>query len=247
MSFNDILTISAGNAIIGSDTPSESPQIEIYIPEFSLSKYQVTNQQYSEFIDSCGYENSNFWSEEGFEWLQQNKITCPAFWHMERYTQPTQPVTGVSYYEAEAYARWKKGRLPTEVEWEKAARGAEGFIYPWGDKEPDLTIANFSPDFVPVEIASVAVNKYPHNTSPFGCQQMAGNLYEWCSDYFHTDTPECRNDQFYKEIRESRRRVLKGGAWTVDASRLRAAARWSYTPNLRDNIIGFRVAYDKRK
>ncbi|WP_299142902.1 SUMF1/EgtB/PvdO family nonheme iron enzyme [uncultured Vibrio sp.] len=133
-----------------------------------------------------------------------------------------------------------------EVEWEKAARGTQGITYPWGQDKPTLAIANFSPGYVPIEIASVDVDKFPKNVSPFGCYQMAGNLYEWCSDYFHTDTPQKRDMDFYREERRSRRRVLKGGAWTTDASRLRAAARWSYTPDLRDNIIGFRIAQDVR-
>ncbi|MCG7585296.1 SUMF1/EgtB/PvdO family nonheme iron enzyme [Photobacterium sp. OFAV2-7] len=246
MSLDKMILIPCGTAYVGSDTVSESPKVLVDIPAFRISKHQVTNSQFRAFIESGGYDKADFWSKDGFAWLKESKQMQPAFWDESRYTGDNQPVTGISFYEAEAYAKWANGRLPTEVEWEKAARGTQGITYPWGQDEPTLAIANFSPDYVPIEIASVDVDKFPKNVSPFGCYQMAGNLYEWCSDYFHTDTPQKRNMDFYREERVSRRRVLKGGAWTTDASRLRAAARWSYTPDLRDNIIGFRIAQDVR-
>ncbi|MEE3663752.1 SUMF1/EgtB/PvdO family nonheme iron enzyme [Brenneria sp. g21c3] len=246
MNLNKMILIPSGIAYVGSETVSESPMVEVNIDTFRISKYQVTNYQFREFIINGGYDKPDNWSEEGYAWLKHTNNVQPAFWNENRYSGNNQPVTGVSFYEAEAYAKWLKCRLPTEVEWEKAARGTQGLTYPWGKEEPTLAIANFAPDYVPVEIASVDVDQFPENISPFGCIQMAGNLYEWCSDYFHTDTPQQRFIDFYQETRVSRRRVLKGGAWTTDASRLRAAARWSYTPDLRDNIIGFRIVQDVR-
>ena len=236
--------VPSGSALIGSSTPSESPQISIEVPAFEITINQITNHEFNLFMQTDGYSKSQYWSKEGWAWINEQKIVKPAFWDNTRYNQPNQPVTGVSFYESEAFSRWVGGRLPTETEWEKAARGIQGNKYPWGDDTPTLEIANYSPDFVPVEISAVNVDQYPNNKSSFGCQQMAGNLFEWCVDFFHTDTPTQRHKSFIVENRPSRRRVLKGGAWTTDISRLCCAARWSYTPNLRDNIIGLRVAFD---
>lgn len=238
------ISIPKGNAIIGSNRVSEGPAISIFVDDFFISKYQISNSNFNLFIKDSGYLKSEYWSNKGWSWRNEMNISEPAFWNNEMYNQPNQPVTGVSFYEAEAYANWLGGRLPTEVEWEKAARGVEGQDYPWGNEPPTLDIANFSPDYVPVEIAAVDIDKYENNVSPFGCQQMSGNLYEWCSDNFHTNTPQVRTEDFVMENRVSRRKVLKGGAWTTDISRLRASSRWSYTPDLRDNIVGFRVVFN---
>jgi iron(II)-dependent oxidoreductase len=236
--------IQGGTAMLGSEASDESPVCTVSISPFLLGKHTVTNEEFRTFIEAGGYRRAQFWSPEGYSFIVENKIEEPAFFADARFNAPRQPVSGVSFFEAEAFARFVGGRLPTEAEWEFAGRGENGLTYPWGDVSPTLRVANYAPDFVPVRRAPSPVDRFPKNCSPFGCLQMSGNVFEWCVDYFHPDTPARRAGENFIEDRPSNRRVLKGGAWTTDADRIRLAARWSYTPDLRDNILGFRVAFD---
>jgi len=238
-----LVFIPEGEAVIGSDEAGEYPQKVIFVPAFYIQKYAVSNAQYSKFIDDKGYERAELWNIEGRDWLKQACVSYPAFWNDSLYAQDSQPVTGISFYEASAYAQWIGGRLPLEVEWEKAARGTNGSTYPWGEKKPNLKIANFAPGFVPVNRAAVSVTDYPENESYYGCRQMSGNVFEWCEDFFHFDNAILSSQQLM-DVRPSGRHVLKGGAWTTGESRLRSSARWSYSPHLRDNILGMRVVFD---
>lgn len=236
--------VPTGIAIVGSDMPYEGPPCQVKVAGFEIMEHCVTNKEYSQFIQDGGYERTDLWSSSGWAWRLTSNALRPAFWLDQKYNDPAQPVTGVNFYEANAFAKWVGGRLPTEIEWERAARGEDGREFPWGNEPPDMNIANFAPDFVPVETSAVEVSRYPMNVSPLGCFQMAGNVFEWCSDYFHIDTPQRRIAGVDFEDRISPRRVLKGGAWVTGLSRLRSAARWSYSPEFRDNIVGIRLAFD---
>jgi gamma-glutamyl hercynylcysteine S-oxide synthase len=240
----DWVHIPPSPAWIGADYPGEGPPKQLDIPGFFIGRYAVNNGEFAHFIEDDGYRRPEFWSAKDFVWLKSLNINEPAFWREALFNLPEKPVTGVSFYEAQAYARWVGGRLPTEIEWEKAARGTQGASYPWGEEEPDASCANFAPDFVPVNIAPIKVLDCALGDSPYGCRQMAGNVNEWCSDFFHIDTPVRRSPKMLVELRPSRRRVLKGGSWGSGASRLRASARWSSPAELRDNILGFRLAGD---
>lgn len=233
--------VPPGVARIGSESPDEGPPCRIELGGYWIGRHAVTNEQFGRFIQDGGYETPALWEPEAFQWARDHGIAAPAFWRDERFNAPRQPVTGVSFHEASAFAAWCGGRLPTEAEWEMAARGTDGRTYPWGEDDPDLRLANFAPDFVPRRRAPSLVTKFRRNVSPYGCRQMAGNVFEWCVDYYHFDTPRRRGGAGFVETRPSGRRVLKGGAWTTDADRIRPSARWSYTPDLRDNILGFRV------
>ena len=243
MALNGRVEIPGGSAWLGGDHPGEGPAVELHVPAFSMDRCMVSNQAYARFIADGGYKKKELWSPEGFEWLAAENIDRPAYWEDERFNAPDQPVTGVSYYEASAYAAWMGGRLPAEVEWERAARGSDARNYPWGNDEPDEVRAHFAPGFVPVSFGTAPVDEKPGGDSPFNCRQMAGNLFEWCLDFFHFDTPAKRRQEALVERRHSGRRMLKGGAWTTGATRLRVSARWFYMPGLRDNVQGFRVAY----
>jgi formylglycine-generating enzyme required for sulfatase activity len=238
--------VPGGLAWIGGDCPGEGPPKLLDVPDFLIGRYAVSNGEFERFIDDGGYRRPEFWSAEGLLLLNSLKVAEPAFWRDPLFNQPEQPVTGVSFHEAQAYAHWAGARLPTEVEWEKAARGNQGASYPWGEEEPDASRANFAPDFVPVNIAPVNVRDCAGGDSPYGCRQMAGNVNEWCSDFFHSDAPARRSTEMLVELRPSHRRVLKGGSWGSGASRLRASARWSSPEGLRDNVLGFRLAVGAR-
>jgi len=241
----DWVLISSGNALIGGDVPGEGPRQSLFVPTFAIMRFAVMNSQYRLFMEEGGYQRSEFWNEDPYALLAAGGITEPAYWRDENFNRPDQPVTGVSFHEAQAFARWAGCRLPTEVEWQKAAGGPEGFVFPWGEIEPDCNRAHFAPDFSPTSRSTKDVQALPVGDSPFGCRQMAGNLYEWCLDSYHYDTPVQRREGHLLETRPSPRRVLKGGAWTTGAGRLRIAARWSAPPELRDNVVGIRLARDK--
>ena len=137
--------------------------------------YPVTNQQYKAFIEAGGYENEKLWDTEGWDWRMKNNITLPAFWDDEKWNSPSHPVVGVSFYEAQAYARSQGKRLPNELEWERAARGAEGNAYPWGNQ--------FDPEKCNTKESGSGktsrVTRYPNGVSPSGCYDMVGNVWEW--------------------------------------------------------------------
>lgn len=243
--FEERVRVDAGFAWIGDDQPGEAPRVRLFVSDFLIDKFAVCNQRYSAFIDDRGYSRPELWTDGGYDWARAEGIDRPAFWNDERFNQADQPVVGVSFYEAAAFARWDGGRLATEIQWEKAARGADGRTFPWGEDEPSEHHATFAPGFIPLQRAPSAVDAHRDGDSPYGCCQMAGNVFEWTLDTFHFDSPSRRRTPgFHVECRPSSRRVLKGGAWTTGASRLRPAARWSYTPDLRDNILGFRLVFD---
>jgi iron(II)-dependent oxidoreductase len=239
-----LVHVPPGQVMLGDENPGEGPPKALNVRGFYISRYAVTNDEYREFMQDRGYSRPELWDPEGFIWLQSQRILEPAFWHDDLFNQPDQPVTGVSFYEAQAYARWKNARLPNEVEWEKAARGGDGRLYPWGDEEPDASRANFAPGYVPVNRAPIPVQEREQGDSPYGCRQMAGNVYEWCQDFFQADTPTQRSETNLTETRPSHRRVMKGGSWGSGASRLRSSARWSSPAELRDNIVGCRLCFN---
>ncbi|MBU0698829.1 MAG: formylglycine-generating enzyme family protein, partial [Proteobacteria bacterium] len=111
----------------------EKQPVEIDRP-FQIDIYPVTNRQFEEFIRDNGYQNDDIWSDEGRKWRQKNGIKLPAFWNDQKWNLPEHPVVGVSFYEAQAFAKWAGKELSSEQQWERAARGTDGRKYPWGDK-----------------------------------------------------------------------------------------------------------------
>jgi formylglycine-generating enzyme required for sulfatase activity len=147
---------------------------------FWIDEYEVTNERFKQFMDAGGYTNSAFWSQTGWKWLQSNGVTQPLYWNDERYDAPQQPVVGVSWYEADAYARWAGKRLPTTAEWQAAAQGTDNRIWPWGNVwDPAKANAGEGSRGAPV-----AVGSYPSGASPFGALDMAGNVWEYTADWY---------------------------------------------------------------
>ena len=178
--------IPAGTFLMGvrDDTlmakEHEKPQREVWLSAYWIDLYPVTNEQYARFIDSGGYENTAYWTPEGWDWRQQRKIQAPLMWCQSNWDAADQPVAGVSWFEATAYARWAGKRLPTEAQWEKAARGSDGRRYPWGENWPTSELANFNNTVG----HTTAVGSYPKGASPYGCYDMAGNVNNWCDDWY---------------------------------------------------------------
>ena len=188
---------------------------------YYLDKYPVTNRDYGLFIKAGGYRDSKYWDDEGWEFVQDRQLKHPRLWQTDRYfMEKDQPVVGVSWYEAEAYARWTGKHLPTEEYWEKAARGDDGRLYPWGDEEPDENRCNFARNVG----RTTPVGKYHKGRSSFGAYDMVGNVWEWCDSEW------------------SDRKIIRGGSWDSDPQGLRGSNRGRGVAGSGSDVIGFRCA-----
>jgi formylglycine-generating enzyme required for sulfatase activity len=224
---------------------NEKPQREIYLDDFWIGKYPVTNEEFKEFIDDGGYGKDwkDMWSEEGWRWREENEFSEPEYWHDRKWNGQNFPVVGISWFEAEAYANWLSERtghlyrLPTEAEWEKSVRGTMGSKYPWGD-EFDKNLCNSSESGLH---RTCPVGIYPEGKSPYGCFDMAGNVWEWCSDWYNTDYYANSPDRNPKGPPVGAIRVLRGGGWSSLARLCRSAIRCHYFPRDRHRALGFRI------
>jgi formylglycine-generating enzyme required for sulfatase activity len=158
----------------------EKPERQVYLSAYWIDVYPVTNGRFHLFLAARGYEESKWWTPEGWAWKCRLDIQQPEMWEQSGWDGRDQPVAGVSWYEADAYARWAGRRLPTDAEWEKAARGTDGRRYPWGDDWPTAGVANFGR----VVGRTTPVGLYVDGISPFGCHDMAGNVNNWTSDWY---------------------------------------------------------------
>ena len=199
---------------------------EVIDHDYWIDKYPVTNEKYRAFILADGYGNQAYWSEEGWKWKTENNIAGPGYWNDATWNQANHPVVGVSYNEAAAYAKWVGKRLPTEREWEKAARGEDGREYPWGDDFDQKKCNNAETDLN----HTTPVIQYPRGGSPYGCYDMAGNVWEWCADRYD----EARKDSC----------VRRGGSWYSQSESLRVSARGLGYVDSRSYDLGFRLVQD---
>jgi gamma-glutamyl hercynylcysteine S-oxide synthase len=243
-SFKQMIIIPAGILLRGSPhSPDEQPVNEVTLNQFSIDKYPVSNRQFQDFVDSGGYSDRSFWTELGWDFIQQNKIHLPNYWSDPHWNQVNHPVTGVSWWEALAFANFSGKTLPTEAQWEYACKGKDQRAYPWGDDFPDASYANFAPDCDPLELnrSSTPVDYYPKNQSYFGCLDMAGNLAEWCLDNASTNYSwdAIRNNPIYITS-EKDYHTVRGGCGLHNEEFLRCTSRDNYPPSLRDNLVGFR-------
>jgi formylglycine-generating enzyme required for sulfatase activity len=160
--------------------PHEKPGRKVFLPEFFMDMHSVTNEQFRRFVEAGGYDRREFWEEEAWSFIRAKKIDAPQGWEHDDFNAPDQPAAGVSWYEAAAYARWAEKRLPTEAEWEKAARGADRRRFPWGNEFPTPDRVNFD------QVIGHPTPKgaYPKGASPYGCMDMAGNVNNWCRDWY---------------------------------------------------------------
>jgi formylglycine-generating enzyme required for sulfatase activity len=212
--WGEMVRIPRGPFLYGDEKQERSIEEDFY-----LDRCPVTNEEFKEFIAAGGYEKQEYWSEEGWNWHEKEKISEPRYWGKDEWNQPDHPVVGVSRYEAEAFACWAGKRLPSEEEWEKAARGDTGLVYPWGD-EFDPEKCNTGESLLG---GTTPVEKYPDGASPYGCLDMAGNVWEW-------------------SVGSGKSSVVRGGSWNVNRETARCAFRVRYFPGDRDFVVGFRCA-----
>jgi len=253
--------VPAGPFTMGTSTEpwaldNERPAHTVPVAPFYLDTTPVTCGAYAEFIDDGGYDDRRWWTGAGWEHRQKAGLTAPLYWGREgrQWTRrvfgrqepitPNEPVLHVSWYEADAYARWAGRRLPTEAEWEKAARfdPATGLTrrYPWGNADPDTSYANVGQAF----LRPAPAGSYPGGAAPCGARQLIGDVWEWTSSDFG---PYPGFEAWpYKEYSEvffgPEYKVLRGGSFAVSAVACRGTFRnWDY-PIRRQIFAGFRTA-----
>jgi formylglycine-generating enzyme required for sulfatase activity len=158
----------------------EKPQRAVYLSDYWIDIYPVTNARFATFMAAGGYKQPHWWRPEGWAWRSRQRIYQPLQWAQPGWDGADQPVTGISWYEADAYARWAGRRLPTDAEWEKAARGTDGRRYPWGEDWPTTQVANFDSQIG----RTTPVGLFADGVSPYGCYDMAGNANNWTSDWY---------------------------------------------------------------
>ena len=207
----------------------ESPVHRVSLDAYRIGRYPVTVGEYRRFVEAEGYKDESFWREGGFgEW------PGPDGW-AEQIEHPTRPVVGVSWYEAAAYAAWMGCRLPTEAEWERAARGPDARRYPWGDYKPHPSRLNYYESKIG---SPTPVGIYARGATPDGIRDMAGNVWEWCTDSFGEYAKGAiKNPQ---EPPSGSSRVRRGGAWFNIPWVCRGACRY-FDPGVRVDNTGFRL------
>lgn len=243
----DWVTIPRGPFLMGSDPASdpealdsEQPQHQVLVAEFHIARLPVTIAQFAAFVRATGYRttaeeagwawvwiNASWQSERGACWSrplgQVSVIADPAHW----------PVTQVSWHDAQAFCAWAGVRLPAESEWEKAARGLDGRIYPWGNQWPEPGFCNCNN----IQGGVNAVGQCPQGASPYGALDMSGNTWEWCVSKWRPDYTTPPDD----DPTGSEARVVRGGSFNGDGGLVRCAARGRLNLSFRDSTVGFRV------
>jgi iron(II)-dependent oxidoreductase len=233
---------------------------EVEIRPFRISRTAVSHGDFLKFVEAGGYQDPNYWSEEGWNWRQQQDLQMPVYWRrqavgwqLRRFTRwidlpLNSALIHVSWHEAQAYCKWAGRRLPSEAEWEAAASaepGEDGLSlstrkrhFPWGDGEPTPERANLDGH----ALGTIDVNACAAGDSAFGCRQMIGNVWEWTEDNFGPFpgfTPDMYQD--YSQPLFGITRVLRGGAWTTRGRMIRNSWRTYYGPDRNDVFAGFRT------
>jgi formylglycine-generating enzyme required for sulfatase activity len=219
--------------------PEERPQRELHLSAFEIDVVPVTFGDFAAFLEAGGYRTEALWSADGWAACQREGWTRPRFHGEPEWAHVNgadQPACGVSFYEAEAYARWARKRLPTEAEWEKAARGTDGRIYPWGDAwEEGRCSFRGGP-----RRAAPPVGQYPLGVSPYGVLDMAGGVWEWCSDWYGPGYYELAPEADPPGPESSELKIARGGAWNAMPLQNRTANRNAWRPVARFSNLGFR-------
>lgn len=236
------MKVARGLFLMGSDKKvdkwariDEIPQHEVYLDEYWIGKYPVTNRQYQVFIETTNHNEPEHWEGGGIPKRKEEHPVCYITWS-----------------DADAFCKWLSDligriiRLPSEAEWEKAARGTDGRIWPWGDRKPNARLCTWGSqvhDTMPVGAYS------PNGDSHYGCADMAGNVWEWVADWYKKEYYNATPFESPRGPSSGRRRVIRGGSWKSGyKSFLRAARREAFNearyPHNDGSIIGFRCACD---
>jgi len=244
---DEMVLVPAGEFVMGSDKKidrvayrSELPQRRVYLDAFEIGRYEVTALEYLKFVLATGRPPQLDWRYDGGNFQE-------AMAH--------HPIMHVSWYDADAFCRWAGKRLPTEAEWEKAARGEDGRINPWGNQPAGLSRVNFGrtglsgpvrdrPERLLLYPPIISVDKYENGVSPYGAYQMLGNVSEWVADWYDKDYYAAAPGRNPQGPETGTQKAFRGGGWMDSTTTMRAAMRNGTDPNTKINWMGFRCAKD---
>jgi eukaryotic-like serine/threonine-protein kinase len=260
----ELVYVPAGDFLMGSDDgdayalSDEKPQHLVYLDAYWIDKTEVTNAMFDRFVEATGHETDA--ERDGGAWVYNEcnwSNVSGANWRRPEGpgsdigSRMDHPVVQVSWSDAEAYCRWAGRRLPTEAEWEKAARGSDGRKYPWGEGPPAGDLLNFADVNLGCSWADLTqddghertapVGTYPAGASPYGVLDMAGNVSEWVADWYGDYYAVSPKDNPQGPATGTTR-VVRGGSWDHYDDGVRAAYRNASTPDGRFDVIGFRCA-----
>ena len=269
VTIHEMVLVPAGEFIMGSNSgrSHEQPVHTVYLDGFYIDKYEVTNAQFRRFVEKTGHittaeslgrnGGSYVWTGEApsyWNWVSRVWWNAPKGPGSDLTGLMDHPVVHVSWYDARDYCAWAGLRLPTEAEWEKAARGTDGQTYPWGE-EIDRLNANYGvgddnppyygPDDSDGYSSTSPVGNYPEGVSPYGAYDMAGNLSEWVADWYVEDYYSKSPERNPKGPGNGTKRVLRGGSWPNNPNGLYTWRRLPYDPMETFPEFGFRCARDR--
>ena len=229
-----MIRIPGGTFMMGTETIRDAhPVHEVTLSPYWIDRTEITVSKYRACVeaDRCRAP------ETGRQIARQGYVLNSRNW--SRPDRAQHPVNGVSWDDAVVYCEWREARLPTEAEWEFAARGSDGRIYPWGNQVPSDDLATFR---IPTQDGSAEVGSRSAGRSPFDLEDMAGNVWEWVSDWYGPYPSEgARNPSGASTGDE---RVVRGGAWNSSVRSIRATNRSSFRASTREQVVGFRCARD---
>ncbi len=222
-----MVLVPAGPFTMGSnEVPDEQPIHEVDLEAFYLDRFEVTTARYAKFLEATGAKAPRHWNEVNLARDGQR------------------PVVGVSWALAERYCRWAGKRLPTEAEWEKAARGTDARRYPWDNEEPTGERGNFGKLHWTGYETLDPVGSHPRGRSPYGADDLAGNAWEWVADWYDSTYYAKSPAQNPTGPAEGVERVVRGGGWNYEGLLARSADRNRDAPDTEINTFGFRCAKD---
>lgn len=224
----EMVLIPAGSFVRGTNAGGfdEQPERVIHLNAFSIDRYEITNSHYQAFVSATNHRHPGPPSRYAKNMVRMRGLN--------------QPVVYVSWEDADAYCRWKGRRLPTEAEWEKAMRGTDGRLWPWGDAQ-DLNAANWARVDDGFEVTA-PVGSMKRDVSPFGVVDGAGNVMEWVADWYAEDSYRDPIEDNPLGPEHGLFKVMRGGAYTSTGADVRITSRSKMVPDFRDETIGFRCA-----
>jgi ergothioneine biosynthesis protein EgtB len=237
---------------------NELPEHRVYLQPFRIDVAPVTNGEFVKFIEAGGYEDYKYWLADGWDQVKENKWSAPLYWEKQygrwskkdfRGLNPLdldEPVVNVSYFEADAYARWAGKRRPTEAEWEKAASWNEDLkrktLYPWGNEQPGPRHANLLESY---RWGPSRIGSFPLGASYYGCHHMLGDVWEWTSSEYVLYPGFMSKFPEYTDKWAVNQKVLRGGCFATPATQIRNSYRNYFKPHERILFSGFRCAQDR--
>ena len=213
---NPVSIFQADRHMLGPEDPAH----EVILDAYYIDLYEVSNADYKKYIEATGFK------------------TMPRYWDDSNLNQPNQPVVGVTWKEARAFCQWNNKRLPTEAEWEKAARGKRPTKYPWGNEAPDKTRLNFSSHVG----KTTPVGSYPTGKSDYGVFNLSGNVAEWVKDWHFPEYYLFSPKENPPGPEKGHYKIIRGGNWKNNAEDVRLTYRNATVPKARSKTIGFRCA-----